>query len=185
MGYRDWVTKHHEAVLNAQVERWPETLSFYEIMSAVPEASVEGAAGDVVDGTLQKAVLVLLKQRLDADPSFNQRFLPQVKNPLLQQLLTAARIKELAKARIVKKGGAKKLRYDVSDLAATFYGKQLIKSAGLERQKVLDKDELAKLNEACAKVKLVLPESVEPTTTERFFDDSADDAKSARKGKGT
>ena len=99
----------------------------------------------------------------------NLRFQPQVKNPVMQQLLTASRIRELAKARIVKKGGAKKLRYDVSDLAATFYGKQLIKSAGLARQKVLDKDELDKLVEACAKVKLVLPETVEPTTTERFF----------------
>ena len=36
---------------------------------------------------------------------------------------------------------------------------------------MLDKDELAKLVEACAKVKLVLPETVEPTTTERFFDE--------------
>ena len=37
-------------------------------------------------------------------------------------------------------------------------------------QRVLDKDELEKLNETCAKVKLVLPETVEPTATERFFE---------------
>lgn len=94
-----------------------------------------------------------------------------MKNPLLQQLLTAARIKELSRARIVKKGGRKKLAYDVTDLRATFYGKQLLKTAGLgDRQRVLDKDELEKLNETCAKVKLVLPETVEPTATERFFE---------------
>jgi hypothetical protein len=47
----------------------------------------------------------------------------------------------------------------------------LLTDAGLSRQKVLDKDELEKLQGACAKVKLVLPESVEPTTTEAFFDE--------------
>jgi hypothetical protein len=165
MGFQDWVTKHHESVLNAQIERWPEVISMFEIQQSVPKDT----APELIDGMMQKAVLIMLKARLDADPSLNMRFHPQVKNPVMQQLLTAARVKELAKARIVKKGGAKKLRYDISDLAATFYGKQLIKSAGLDRQKVLDKDELEKLNEACAKVKLVLPETVEPTTTERFF----------------
>ena len=153
----------------------------YEIQQSVPKDT----APELIDGMMQKAVLIMLKSRLDADPSLNLRFQQQVKNPLLQQLLTAARVKELAKARIVKKGGAKKLRYDVSDLAATFYGKQLIKSAGLDRQKVLDKDELAKLQEACAKVKLVLPETVEPTTTERFFDESKDaEAKGKKKKRG-
>ena len=165
MGFQDWVTKHHESVLNAQIERWPEVISMFEIQQGVPKDT----APELIDGMMQKAVLILLKQRLDADPQLNLRFQPQVKNPVMQQLLTASRVKELAKARIVKKGGAKKLRYDISDLAATFYGKQLIKSAGLDRQKVLDKEELDKLVEACAKVKLVLPETVEPTTTERFF----------------
>ena len=166
MGFQDWVTKHHEDVLNAQIERWPEVLSRFEIAHSVPDDT----ALELVDGLLQKGVIGLFKQKLDEAPSLNQRFPAQVKNPLMQQLLVAARIKELAKARIVKKGGRKQLRYDVSELAGTFYGKQLIKSAGLDRQRVLDKDELDKLVEACAKVKLVLPEAIEPTTTERFFE---------------
>ena len=92
--------------------------------------------------------------------------------PLWNQLLTAARIKELARAKIVKKGGRKQLRYDVADLAKTYFGKALLSEAGLARQKVLDKDELDKLTAACAKIKLTLPESTEPTTTEVFFDET-------------
>jgi hypothetical protein len=167
MSYDELISKHHEALCEAQEERWPEVVSRYELESAVPQ----GPTDALLDGLIQKAAVVLVKKKLDENPALNQQFAAQVKNPLLQQLLTAARIKELSRARIVKKGGRKKLAYDVTDLRATFYGKQLLKTAGLgDRQRVLDKDELEKLNETCAKVKLVLPETVEPTATERFFE---------------
>ena len=161
-----FLDKHHEALLNAQTERWPHVVSRHELMQLV---AAEAASAELMDGLVQKAILQLMKQRLDEDPALNHKFAPTVKNPLLQQLLVAARIKELAKARIVKKGGRKKLGYDVGDLAQTFYGKQLLDSVGLKRQRVLDGDELAKLMAACDKIKLKLPEAVEPTTTERFF----------------
>jgi hypothetical protein len=166
MTYEALIAKHYEALLEAQNDRWNAVVSRYEIESAVP-ADTEPSR---LDGLIQKASLIAVKQKLDADPSVNQLFRAQVENPLLQQILTAARIKELAKVRIVKKGGRKQLRYDISELRVTFYGKQLCKSAGLVRQRVLDKDELDKLVETCAKVKLALPETVEPTTTERFFE---------------
>jgi hypothetical protein len=161
--------KHHDAFVAAMAERRPEVVTFAELDNAVP---AEAPSPEILDGMVQKALVVLFKHKLDADPAINQQFVPATKVPLWNQLLAAARIKELARARIVKKGGRKQLRYDVADLAKTFFGKALLADAGLARQKVLDKDELAKLQGACAKVKLTLPETTEPTTTEAFFDEA-------------
>ena len=175
------INKHHDAFTASLVERRPEVITFAELDHAVP---AEAPSPEILDGMVQKAVVVLLKHKLDADPAINQRFVPATKVPLWNQLLTAARIKELARARIVKKGGRKQLRYDVADLANTFFGKALLADAGLARQKVLDKDELARLQAACAKVKLTLPETTEPTTTEAFFDEAiAEKVESAKAAK--
>lgn len=162
------IKKHFDVFAGSLAERKPDVITYHEIDTAVPE---EAPSPEILDGLVQKAIVVLLKQKLDADPSINQQFAATTKVPLWNQLLTAARVKELARARIVKKGGSKKLRYDVADLAKTFFGKALLGDAGLTRQKVLDKDELDKLKAACAKVKLTLPETVEPTTTEIYFDE--------------
>jgi hypothetical protein len=166
---RDALIKKHFDVYQASLtEKRPELFGYYDLDKAVPE---EAPSPEILDGLVQKALVLLIKQKLDADPGINQRFVTPTKVPLWNQLLTAARIKELARARIVKKGGRKQLRYDVADLAKTFFGKHLLTDAGLMRQKVLDKDELEKLQAACAKIKLTLPETVEPTTTEMFFDE--------------
>lgn len=165
----EWIDQHLQALLESQLDPWPEAIAHDELDKAVP---AEAANAELFDGLVQKALLSLLRQRLDGAPSLNQCFGPQAKNPLVQQLLVAARVKELARARIVKKGGRRQLRYDVSELAQTFYGKQLLRSVGLERQRVLGKAELETLVHACAKVKLKLPEAIEPTTTERFFAES-------------
>ena len=161
--------KHHDLLEAALDTKRPEVVPWHEYNKAVPE---DAPSDEVMDGLAQKALVILLKQKLDADPSLNHRFGAQTKVALWNQVLTAARIKELTRAKIVKKGGKKQLRYDVGDLSKTFYGAQLLKAAGLERQKILDGDEMDKLKAECAKVKLTLPESVEPTTTERFFDET-------------
>jgi len=163
------VQKHHDAFVAALVEKRPEIITRFELDHAVP---AEAPSPAILDGQVQKALVILLKQKLDADPSINQRFVATTKVPLWNQLLAAARIKELSRAHIVKKGGRKQLRYDVADLAKTYFGKALLTEAGLARQKVLDKDELDKLQAECAKVKLTLPETIEPTTTEMFFDET-------------
>jgi hypothetical protein len=161
--------KHFDLFEEALEETWPEVVTFYELEKAVPESA---PSAEVLDGLVQKALVLLLKQKLDADPSLNQRFKATTRVPLWNQVLTGARVKELARARIVKKGGRKQLRYDVADLAKTYFGREFLKVAGLARQKVLDKGELEKLQATCARVKLTLPETVEPTTTEMFFDEA-------------
>lgn len=163
------ITKHFDLFQAALAEKRPEIIGYHDLDRAVPD---EAPSPAILDGLVQKALLVLLKGKLDADPALNQRFVATTKVPLWNQLLTAARVKELARARIVKKGGRKQLRYDVADLAKTFFGKHLLAEAGLVRQKVLDRDELDKLQAACAKIKLTLPETIEPTTTEMFFDET-------------
>ncbi len=165
----DLVKKHFDAFQASLVEKRPEIFGYHDLDRTVPD---EAPSKEILDAMVQKALVVLIKGKLDAEPAINQRFVVATKIPLWNQLLTAARIKELARARIVKKGGRKQLRYDVADLGKTFFGKHLLTEAGLVRQKVLDKDELEKLQAACAKIKLTLPETIEPTTTEMFFDET-------------
>lgn len=172
------IKKHFDAYQAALAEKRPELFAYHELDNAVPD---EAPSPEIFDGLVQKALLLLIKQKLDADPALNQRFVPTTKVPLWNQLLTAARVKELARARIVRKGGRKQLRFDVADLAKTFFGKHLLADAGLVRQKVLDKEELEKLQAACAKIKLTLPETIEPTTTEMFFDEAIAEQVSAAK----
>jgi hypothetical protein len=163
------IKKHFDAFQASLAEKRPEIFSYHDLDRAVPD---EAPTKEILDGLVQKALVVLIKGKLDAEPAINQRFVIATKVPLWNQLLTAARVKELARARIVKKGGRKQLRYDVADLGKTFFGKHLLTEAGLVRQKVLDKEELEKLQAACAKIKLTLPETIEPTTTEMFFDET-------------
>jgi hypothetical protein len=180
------IRKHYERYQASLEERRPEIITWFELEKAVPE---DAPSPEILDGQVQKALVLLLKQKLDADPGLNQRFKANTTVPLWNQLLAAARVKELARAKIVKLGGRKQLRYDVADLVKTFFGKVLLADAGLARQKVLDKDELEKLEQSCAKVKLVLPQTVEPTTTEMFFDEviaaQAEARKTRKKTKGT
>jgi len=91
---------------------------------------------------------------------------------VLDQLLAAVRIKELTRVKIVKRGRSSGLRYDAAELAETFYGRQVMEALGFgPRRKVLDRAEYDKLRAEFAKIKLTLPEAIEPTITERFFAD--------------
>jgi hypothetical protein len=109
--------------------------------------------------------------KLASDPSYNRHYPAQVKSPRLQQLLVAARMRELSAARLVKRAGKRRLYIDVGEVADTFYGALLLAQAGLGKKRVLDAAELDKLRAACAALKLTLPEVVEPTTAQRYFDD--------------
>ena len=90
----------------------------------------------------------------------------------IAKVLAASRLKELARVKIIKRGGSGGARYDISDLSATFYGRKILEGLSHDRRrKALTSDEFTALQAACAKIKLTLPEAVEPTTTELFFDD--------------
>lgn len=119
---------------------------------------------------VEKALLVLFKRQLASEPSWNQRFRRQTGWDVLDQLLTMVRLQELAAAKITKKGGrGAGLRYDITELVNTYYGKSILEGLGMKRRRVATTEELETLRAALKKIKLELPEVIEPTTTDRFF----------------
>ncbi len=124
----------------------------------------------VLDARIQKALLTVIKERLDAEPELNRRFKQATDWKILNQLLTMARVKELTRAKIVKKGRSSGVGYDVDELSRTFYGRQILDGLGFtKRRKILDQEEFDKVKTEFQKIKLTLPEAVEPTTTEKYF----------------
>ena len=159
--------RHWLAQLNGFAEPG-EFVTFADV-----EARVEpGEEADaVLDVRVQKALLTIVKERLDSQPTLNQRFKPTTDWKILNQLLTIARLKELGRVKIVKKGRSSGgAGYDVDELSKTYYGRQVLSGLGFtKRRKVLDKDEFEKVRAEFAKIKIALPEAVEPTTTEKYF----------------
>ncbi len=166
VAYRVWYELH-----GFVDERRDQLLTQDEVRAGMgpPEAVPEAVA----TGRAQKVVLTVLRARLEAEPSLAHRFVAQPGWPWLAKLVAAIRLRELASAKIVQRGARSRASFDVTGLVRTYHGKALLKSLGFERRKVLDKDELATLESACAKIKLTLPRVVEPTTTERFFSGEA------------
>lgn len=124
----------------------------------------------------QKAALVWVRDRLSEDPSRNTLFPEKTELPWLDKLLTVARVQELAKVRIVKSGKRTGVRFDISALADTFYGRKILD--GLEfskRRSKVSREEFERIQEACARIKLALPQTVEPTTAEQFFADRGEE----------
>ncbi|MDX9724019.1 MAG: hypothetical protein RBU37_24930 [Myxococcota bacterium] len=129
-----------------------------EIEPTLPEA--------VLEARIQKALMLWVKARLEAELSFNQQFPDKPELPWLHKMLVGARLKELASARIVRRGKG----FNINELNATYYGRKIVDGLGHSRRRsVLDASEFEALRDACAKIKLQLPEIVEPTVTERFF----------------
>lgn len=142
-------------------------LSSWELQSRVDASE---AAEAVLDARIQKSILLLIKERLDANPAENQRFKETTDWKILNQLLAAARLKELMKVKIAKVGKASGLRYHVTELGNSFYGRKVLTALGFSKQRYsLTKEEFERVHLEFQKIKLSLPEAVEPTTTEKFF----------------
>ncbi|MBN9120564.1 MAG: hypothetical protein J0I06_15665 [Planctomycetes bacterium] len=147
----------------------PGTFITWAEMDARVEQSED--VDSVLDARIQKVLLTIVKERLDSRPEENQRFKPTTDWKILNQLLTIARLKELSRVKIVKKGRSSGgAGFYIEELSKTHYGRQILGGLGFSKQKkVLDKDELEKVKAEFAKIKLALPEAVEPTTTEKYF----------------
>lgn len=158
---RHWVV----VLAGAGSERWnvQEVLAQLGTLDeALPEA--------VIDARVQKHLLTGIKAKLDANPSWNQEFVAVPEWKILHQLLTAARLRELMAVKIIKRGRSSGVGYNVTELAAAFYGRQVLDGMGIgKRRVVLDKAEYDRLKVEFIRIKLTLPEAVDPTFTERFF----------------
>jgi hypothetical protein len=154
--------KHWINQLNGFVERG----TYLGVADLDPAVEPEEDSEAVLDARIQKAMFTLIKERLDANPEQNQRFQATTDWKVLNQLLTVARVKELTRVRIVKKGRG----FEVDELSRTYYGRQVLDGLGFtKRRKVLDRAEFDKVKDEFQKIKLTLPEAVEPTTTEKYF----------------
>ena len=162
--------QEHVAHWWAQLQTWLDDTPTFRAPELEAAVGVVDSSDDAVIGArVQRALLGLIKSELDAQPSWNQSFKKSTGVKIVDQLLTAARLKELLAAKIVKRGGAK-MRVDCSELGETYYGRQVMTGLGLSKQrKILDRAEYDKVAAEFAKIKLTLPELIEPTTTERFF----------------
>lgn len=147
----------------------PGFLTAAEVAAAT--SAIEDSLGDaVVDAKVQRGLLGAVKAKLDADPATAKSFSKTTNWKILDQLLTAARLQELTRVKVVKRGGSGGVRYDCGELADSFYGEQILTGLGFgKRRRVLDKKEYEKVEAEFVKIKLKLPEAIQPTTTETFF----------------
>jgi hypothetical protein len=161
-----------------RIQHWTRYLNdFVERGTILAQADVEARVEPeededaVLDARIQKAVLTMVKEKLDAEPELNQRFKESTDWKVLNQLLTVARVKELTRCKIIKKGrSAGGAGFDVDDLSRTYYGRRVLDGLGFtKRRKTLDKAEFETVKAEFQKIKLTLPEAVEPTTTEKYF----------------
>src|SRR5476649_817591 len=104
-------------------------------LETLVEAGEETDADAVWDARIQKSLFTLVKERFDAKPELNQRFPASTDWKLLNQILTIARVKELTRVRIVKKGrtsgGA---GFDLDELSRTYYGRQILDGLGFNKR---------------------------------------------------
>lgn len=169
-GWNDVMTAALTELHGYQERRWPEFITRAELVSHL------GALEDAVDPQLmqarvQKSLLALSKQKLVEDPARADLFKGDVGWKWLQQLLAATRLKQLTLVKIVRKSRKGKMGFDLSELRATFYGRKILAGLQLSTRRVVDKAEFETVKAAFAAIKLTLPETIEPTRTERYFID--------------
>lgn len=169
-GWNDVMTAALTELHSFQEKRWPEFITRAELVSHL------GTLEDAVDPQLmqarvQKSLLALAKQKLVEDLARADLFKKDVGWKWLQQLLAATRLKQLTLVKIVRKSRKGKMGFDLSELQATFYGRQILAGLQLSTRRVVDKTEFETVKAAFAAIKLTLPETIEPTRTERYFVD--------------
>ena len=154
-----------------RMEHFSELVDF----SPLAEIAAKGElTSEIFSFQMEKSVLAGVKAALEQSIHRNSWFKAKTEWKPLDQLLTLFRLKELKSVGITRRGGRGKSKsFDVSSLAATFFGKQILRGLEMGRRRTLDDKELEVLKAECAKLKLTLPEIIEPTTTERFFSDSS------------
>jgi len=150
-----------------------------EVKLALPE-DLDESAEKVKENRILKTTMTLVSKKLQHDVSLNQKFNDTTGNQLLDNFLKKVRLKELLNARIVKKGGSSKtsrsrVRYDISEFANSYYGSRILRKLEFgKRRRIVSEEELDTIKKECLKIKLKLPQIVEPTITEKFFTDRPD-----------
>ncbi len=180
-----------QTLASFQLKEWPRLVETATLVDERTDGDAESGAeseeklpDEVMKGRAQKQLLQLMKKRFDAEPGLNKEYKPQTEWKWLNQLLVMVRLKELTQAKIVVRGRKSGAGYDIAELLQTFYGKQIIASLkdkdgaafNVSRRRVVDKGEYETIKAAFLKIKLQLPETIEPTKTEVYFSDAPNGA---------
>ncbi len=173
--WEDAITSTLSTLSNFMERSWPEFISRDELVSHLGEVD-QSLDPQLVTARVQKSVLALAKQKFTEDLSWGMHFKAETDWKWMNQLLAAVRLKQLTLVKIVRKGRKAGMVFDLSEFQASYYGKQIMKGLNFKSRRVVDKDEFELVKAACAQIKLTLPESIEPTRTERFFVDAANDS---------
>ncbi len=85
--------------------------------------------------------------------------------PLIK-LIFAKRIEELKQCKVLKKGK----KYNISGLKETYLGKFIADKLGFTRRTIISDQEYEKLISIIKKLKYEIPVIIQPTETEKFFE---------------
>lgn len=85
--------------------------------------------------------------------------------PLIK-LILAKRIEELKQCKVLKKGR----KYNISGLKETYLGKFIVDKLGFTRRTIISDQEYEKLINIIKKLKYEIPVIIQPTETEKFFE---------------
>ncbi|MFX1286444.1 MAG: hypothetical protein ACFFB5_22605 [Promethearchaeota archaeon] len=170
MAFDDIIMDFVEEVNSFSQKTNEPLISLGEIKTRLPSNISTENNIQLVTAKIQRIILQFLNEKLEENPSFNQKFSTQTSWPILNKLLTLARLKELSNIKIVKKGSRSGVRYYITEMMDTYYGKQILMHLDFSKQrKVASQGEFNKIIQECQKIKLELPEVIEPTRTEHFF----------------
>ena len=116
---------------------------------------------------LLKEITIMLKNEEINHTDF---FLDNMRENVLWQplikLILAKRIEELKQCKVLKKGR----KYNISGLKETYLGKFIVDKLGFTRRTIISDQEYEKLIGTIKKLKYEIPVIIQPTETEKFFE---------------
>ena len=116
---------------------------------------------------LLKEITIMLKNEEINHTDF---FLDNMRENVLWQplvkLILAKRIEELKQCKVLKKGR----KYNISGLKETYLGKFIVDKLGFTRRTIISDQEYEKLVNIIKKLNYEIPVIIQPTETEKFFE---------------
>ncbi len=116
---------------------------------------------------LLKEITIMLKS---GEINHKDFFLDNMRENVLWQplikLILAKRIEELKQCKVLKKGR----KYNISGLKETYLGKFIVDKLGFTRRTIISDQEYEKLINIIKKLKYEIPVIIQPTETEKFFE---------------
>ncbi|MBY9004321.1 MAG: hypothetical protein KGD73_10145 [Candidatus Lokiarchaeota archaeon] len=115
---------------------------------------------------LKEITLMLKAEEINHKDFFLDNMRENVLWQPIVKVILAKRIEELKKCKVLKKGK----KYNISGLKETYLGKMIVDKLGFTRRSIISDLEYDKLISIIKKLKYEIPVIVQPTETEKFFE---------------